>query len=56
MPSAADVPGHCITSFKCYIILLQQDTHTFIYTHLLDSHTQTHEPEVKVGLPRMSLL
>ena len=48
LPSAADVPRQCITSFICYIILLQHDTHT--HTRL----THTHMPEAKLGLPRMS--
>lgn len=52
-PSAGDVPRHCITSFKCYIILLQTDTHTHWLTH---TNTQTHMPTAKLDLPWMSFL
>lgn len=45
--SAADVPRNCITSFTCYIILLQSDTHSAC------SHMQTHMPGVKLGPPWM---
>lgn len=53
LPSAADVPGHRITSFICYIIILQNDTHT--HTHIY-SQTQTHMLKAKLGLPWMPLL
>lgn len=36
--SAADVPGHRITSFICYIILLQNDAH--LLTHA-DTHARS---------------
>lgn len=55
LPSAADVPGHCITSF----IMLHNtlpEPHTHTRAHSPDSHTQAHMPEAKLGLPWMSPL
>lgn len=44
LPSAADVLRHRITSFTCYIILLQYDTDPHTHTHTLTrlTHADTH--------------
>lgn len=53
LPSAADVPGHRITSFICYIIPLHNDTHT--HTNTLTRQTCLGRNWVYHGCPLLQM-